>query len=380
MNNQNVNMGFTQLENPGGLPCYDHKIVSFAVYPSSFMPGSRFVTYLDTKTIGTNVNPSTLRLDFDPGLELISVDWSPDEVGLDYAQWNFDSGSAPPAYCFKFMWKIRDDLTPGHIINWNGSYTSIDYIDPSPSNNIMVREKLVNFSRNTGGEVFLRSRNPIGEMPELLDSAETELSYLIFFGNNTLDSISDITIIDTLPEPLNGLTLKKPFSSHPHTFSIRDSNVLIWEFKNIGLPHDAVNPSAAFGFVQFNVTLKEGISSGTEFTNKAHVIFNNGTVKESNEITHRVPISSSTLNEEFGRNINVFPNPVESTFQLEILKDNSHPYQIEVLNSYGAIIYRTDNYLAANKISTLNWTPGVYLIKVTNMEDFTSGVKKLIKL
>ncbi|MEL6989235.1 MAG: SdrD B-like domain-containing protein, partial [Bacteroidota bacterium] len=295
MDNQEVNFSVERQGNSGGLPCYDHQLVSYCIF-QGVQPGKTFTTYLDTRTIGFNANPSEIRMNFDPSLELLSVDVPPDEVGDDYFIIRFGENEAPPSYCYQIRWRLSDTVEVGTLLNWNATFTSTDYIEPTPNNNFITRDELVVGSSRNNTSVVMESRNPNGAMPELLDSVTTQLSYVVFFENNTLDSISDITIIDTLPDAIDRFTVARPFSSHPHDFKILDNNVMIWTFKDVGIPSSLVNVGASFGFVQFNAFLKEDALPGSTFTNKATVIFNNSVMQSSNEVTHRIPMTSAVGN------------------------------------------------------------------------------------
>ena len=380
MENENVNFGLTRRPNPGGLPCYDHKIVSFCVY-TGVIPGNTFTTYLDTRTDGINANSSELRLNFDPALELKFADISPDEMGSDYLIWRFPPSEAPPAHCYQLRWRLHEDTDVGYILNWNANFSSTDYIEPTPDDNLMNRDKQVGASRRSGVTAEILSLNEKGFMPETLDSAEIQLSYMILFENNTLDSISDITIIDTLASELMASSLRKPFSSHPHEFKIVDNNILVWNFKDIALPSKDVNPGESFGFVQFNINLNEGVAPGTAFRNKATVIFNNSMMENTNEIIHRTPFVNSNHDERLSQDdFQVYPNPVHSKFNLEITDDNQSEYEIKVINSYGSVIYSKQTVISSDEINAESWASGLYLVKVIHKRNRKSLVKKLVKL
>jgi hypothetical protein len=250
--------------------------------------GGVFEVWLDTRTEGKNKNTSEIRLEFDPVLELVYSNIVPDELGQDYLIWRFPPNEAPARYCFEMNWKVGDDAQLGQVLNWDANYTSFDYIEPTPFNNRVIRTSEIKEGsfRENGDNVQLLSRNESGERPEILNCIDTRLSYVITFQNTRLDTVFNLTIIDTLPETLDGTTVEKPFSSHPHDFTIIDSSILVWEFKNIAIPKGENEEVNTYGFVQFNVSLKDGIQAGQEIKNSANVIFNNGTVERTNEIIH----------------------------------------------------------------------------------------------
>jgi hypothetical protein len=287
--NIDVNFGLKLKVNEDELACYDHSISTLAIF-KGLKIGGIFEAWLDTRTLGKNKNTSEIRLEFDPILELLYSDVVPDELGQDYLIWRFPPNEAPERYCFEMRWKISDEAQLGQILNWDANYTSFDYIEPTPFNNRVTRTTEIEdgFLRDNGENVQLFSRNESGERPETLNCIDTRLSYVVTFQNTLMDTVFNLTIIDTLPEALDGTTVEKPFSSHPHNFTIIDSSILIWEFKNIAIPKGENEEVNTYGFVQFNVSLKDGLEAGQEFKNLVHVIFNNGIMESTNEVTHRL--------------------------------------------------------------------------------------------
>jgi hypothetical protein len=410
MDNSGINFGLSRIKQTGGLPCYDHELCTMGIFREVF-PGKVFNFYLDTRTIGENINNSEIRLNFDPSLEFLSANTMPDEIGSDYLIWRFPPGKALARYCYAVQWKLSEITQPGHILLWDANFTSVNYLDPTPVNNKIARQTVVSSEKSAniknaglinttslkngmnakgitspvtfqqiGKNAEILSRNPFGDMPETLDSADTRLSFVILFENNTMDSISDITIIDTLPPELNALSIQKPFGNHPYEFVIKDSNVLIWRLKNIALPNKKTDAVNYYGFVQFNVSFKEGIIPGTGFSNKARIIFNNGMAETTNEITHRLRFVNAS--EDMGLSMDeilLYPNPVNSIFTLEINNNVTTEHEIEIVNNFGSTVYLENEVVSSQNIETSTWPAGIYFVKITNKGNQKTAVKKLIK-
>lgn len=376
--NTDLNFGLVNKEIPAGLPCYDHAIASLCAY-RGVHPGNTFKVWVDTKTFGENINESELRLNFDPAHTLLNANWEPDEIGVDYLLWKFPPKEAPIRYCFELRWELDATVMPGDVLEWEAHYTSKDYLEPSPFNNSKYHETEVFERSRSNGNVELFSEYANGPMTENLDSSNIELSYVILFENNSLDTLSELTIIDTLPPELEVRSVTKPFSGHPHEFSIQNSNILIWQFKNLDLPNKKDDPGGYYGFTQFNVQLKEGISLGSSFSNKATVIFNNGMIESSNEITHKYddPNGIAALSIETDELI-ISPNPANSKFTLELSNERTVQLELNIINSVGKLMYHSDELSSASEISTEDWPAGVYLVHLRETGSERRVVRKLV--
>ncbi len=78
---------------------------------------------------------------------------------------------------------------------------------------------------------------------------------------------------------------------------------------------------------------------------------------------------------EVGNQINIFPNPVSNELTIEI-RGNKEVTGFEILNSLGQVAFN-GNLVEKATISTSNFAPGIYLIKLINGKTFK--FKKIIK-
>jgi hypothetical protein len=103
------------------------------------------------------------------------------------------------------------------------------------------------------------------------------------------------------------------------------------------------------------------------------IVTTNGCKSDSSNIIHYT--SAGIEDNEFARAVKVYPNPVYNEMTIEV-EGNKENIKFEILNTIGQTVFK-GNLLEKTTISTLNFAPGVYLIKLGNGNIF--GLKKIVK-
>lgn len=162
-----------------------------------------------------------------------------------------------------------------------------------------------------------------------LITAETELTYRIFFRNITQDSILRVVVRDTLPEALDFSTIRFGASSHPATFDIYDNGVIKATFDNLELPIDGSDPMD-YAFFEYRVAQKPNTPQGTVIENSALVIYDYSTPVATGTTRHVVdaptysdlleviPVDVDEPDWAAGAEVVVFPNPASDFVTLEV--------------------------------------------------------------
>jgi hypothetical protein len=90
-------------------------------------------------------------------------------------------------------------------------------------------------------------------------------------------------------------------------------------------------------------------------------------------------ISASTGTKMFDESnfnqLSIYPNPAQNKVTIE---SNDLLNSIEILNSTGALIYKTNSSDLKYQINTDNWAEGIYLVKVTCKNGKVTGERLLI--
>lgn len=143
----------------------------------------------------------------------------------------------------------------------------------------------------------------------------TELEYLLRFQNTGTDTAFRVVLLDTLSAFLNPATVRPGASSHPYEFEIEDNGVLRFTFRNINLPHEAVDASGSNGFVSFRIAQQPGNAVGTVIENSAAIYFDFNLPIITNTTWHTIHEPLIQIVNEAGENAGdeggllVYPNP-----------------------------------------------------------------------
>lgn len=84
----------------------------------------------------------------------------------------------------------------------------------------------------------------------------------------------------------------------------------------------------------------------------------------------------SGVNEEALNAVKVYPNPISNELMLEVGEDNEH-LQVEISNITGQLVYSQSISSNLSTVSTTEWQPGIYFLKLTNGSN--SKVIRLVK-
>lgn len=196
--------------------------------------------------------------------------------------------------------------------------------------------------------------HPKGWQDSLI-TAETELTYRVFFRNITQDSVIRVVVRDTLPEALNMASVRFGASSHPATYDVYDNGVIKVTFEDLELPVGGSNPSD-YAFFEYRVAQKPGNPQGTVVENSALVIYDYNTPVYTGHTRHVIdaPTYGDLLEvipvdieePEWAPNVEVvaFPNPATDYVTLQVRGlEGQHELSFTLLNLNGQPLRSVEN-------------------------------------
>nr|NQU93857.1 T9SS type A sorting domain-containing protein [Bacteroidota bacterium] len=77
-----------------------------------------------------------------------------------------------------------------------------------------------------------------------------------------------------------------------------------------------------------------------------------------------------------GWSVNVFPNPSDGEFSIEVSSRNLRPVQIKIYSSLGAVVYSENDHATGNIINLKNFREGIYYLSVKG--DGINLIKKIV--
>jgi len=204
-----------------------------------------------------------------------------------------------------------------------------------------------------------------------------ELTYKIRFQNTGNDTAFTVVLVDTLDvEHLDISTLEVLNTSHSHTLSIEDAQILTFTFNDILLADSTTNEEASHGFVTFKIDQHPNNQIDDIIMNKAYIYFdyNEAIVTPTVFNTLAEPrlaadyqfiplitsVENQTLNHLFAK---VYPNPASNLFYIElpVIVINQYPnLQLEIYNIQGQSLLKHPLNKTQQSITVSDLNSGIY--------------------
>ncbi len=191
----------------------------------------------------------------------------------------------------------------------------------------------------TGTEKLL---SPSGAGKDKVVPGESQLTYKIRFQNDEGLPIERLVIRDVLSPYLDISRLELGASSHPYSFEVMASNVLIWTFENINLPSSDTDLEGSRGFVQFKIHVIDEELLDIQIDNQASMRFGSHSPVFTNPVHHFTGDLTLDLNPEIvniGEAVDVYPIPTQDYLHFVHLSRQQHltihPLKIELYDVMG---------------------------------------------
>jgi uncharacterized repeat protein (TIGR01451 family) len=186
------------------------------------------------------------------------------------------------------------------------------------------------------------------------------LTYTIHFQNTGNDTAYKIIIRDTLDANLDFGSFTFLGSSYPAEVSLK-SNAILFNFKDINLLDSFHNEPLSHGWLQYKIKSKANIPINCNIKNTASIYFDNNTPIVTNT-TQNIFAPLLIKNNLNLNQINVYPNPTYDELTIE-LSNSVKPEPILITNMYGQVVLEK-SIINKLTVKTLDWSKGVYIVKV----------------
>lgn len=277
----------------------------------------------------------------------------------------YPGASRPMAWVEACGVNTSGQISTGHINTW-------PHDDAEPFRSIDCHESLASLS----GLGKIAQPKGFGVADSITHN--TQLRYLIYFENETTDTIQTVIVNDTISDFLDPLTLQVGATSHyPFTFSLPDTNVFRWTFTNMNLL------PGEFGFVRFRIALRDTTIAlpGSVVLNKAFIsMFGNGW-QESDTVSRIVaggmPEQVIPGWEEFQTHTKysllVYPNPSDGNFTIRLFEAagqvNAVPYfpqlTLDMTDLSGRLVTSSQHYNTNTiQVSSEGLSSGTYFFRL----------------
>lgn len=228
---------------------------------------------------------------------------------------------------------------------------------------------------------------PIGNdsmasIPEGMEFVE----FVIHFENENEQPVHTVHVVDTIDLNLSLAHIQELGASHPYVTNVYndetnpEKGIIVWTFKGIDLEKfdsegGAENPT--FGYISFEMKLKEDNPIGTVFSNTAKVIFDYSNEYVTNTVWGRIIDPSVGVKKVYMESnaLEIYPNPCSG---ISTIRLNNGFNEVQILDALGKVVskYEEENMVYSKEINFDSLGQGTYFVMVQN--DDSKYVKKLI--
>jgi uncharacterized repeat protein (TIGR01451 family) len=204
---------------------------------------------------------------------------------------------------------VRSTMT--NVVN----ITSLN-IDTFKLDNVdtLIQTVVGSYDPNDKQVTFNNSRTP----PSVIDPS-TELIYTIRFQNTGNYPADFVKITDTLSDKLDVTTFRLVATSHKCAVSVRNKNVLSFDFNPIYLPDSLRDEKGSRGFVKFAIKPKKTLTRDEVIKNTGYIFFdyNPAIVTNTVETANQKGLGVFTPSVS-ALKLAIFPNPAENLIKIEV--------------------------------------------------------------
>jgi uncharacterized repeat protein (TIGR01451 family) len=216
---------------------------------------------------------------------------------------------------------------------------------------------------------FLNTR----QTPSVIDP-NTELTYTIRFQNTGNYQADFVRVTDTLSDKLDLTSLRVLATSHNYTLSVKNKNVLQFEFNPIYLPDSTTNEKESHGFIKFAIKPKKTLTKDEVIKNTAYIFFDYNPAI----ITNTVETANQKVNGLFTpsvlESLSVFPNPTNGEISFSLDKYQGKALSINVYSIDGKLMMNKHTVgEAVNRINGESLRNGLYVLQVRVGDDIVFG-------
>ncbi len=204
----------------------------------------------------------------------------------------------------------------------------------------------------------------VGSTNDILPNED--LRYQVRFQNTGTFTAFNVVVLDTLSANVDLNSLRLGTSSHDYTFEILDERILKWNFENIMLPDSNSNEPASHGFFNYQIKQQPDLLNGMTIENSAAIYFDFNDPIITNTYVHTInDMVLNTRNTPDQLNVNIFPNPNQSVFNVVIDEADYVKGYYQLIDIHGKSII--SHNIPNSQFQIEHELPkGLYILKLVN--------------
>jgi uncharacterized repeat protein (TIGR01451 family) len=209
-------------------------------------------------------------------------------------------------------------------------------------------------------QVFVKK----GQVNTSIIDKNAELFYTIRFQNTGNYRADFVKVVDTLSNMLDLTTLRIVAASHTFDLTIKNKNILIFDFKAIALPDSNTNEQGSHGYISFAIKPQNALANADVIKNKAFIFFDFNPAIITNTTETKNTLTEIASPPSVFRALSVFPNPSSGVLSFR-LAEIGQDMKIEIFTSDGRLVISSNQIVQPQNDLNLSFlTDGLYILRI----------------
>ncbi len=341
--------------------------VSVSMSSTSPRPGFPFNYYINYSSISSVPINGTVSLVVDDTLNFSYASITPNLISGDTLFWNYTNLQQFETRYLSAVFQVPNQVgLLGDTLTACAQVTPI-VGDVDSTNNTACNSRVITGSFDPNDKEV--EPKGVGSTGDILLSQQ-ELTYTVRFQNTGTAPAVNVVVVDTLSANLDVTTLKNVMASHPFTYEVSGQGILTFSFDSIMLPDSNINEAASHGLIQFTIDQNPANNIGTVIENTAEIYFDfNPAVITNTVVNTIVTVTDIYKNENSLNVVNVYPNPSNGLFTIDLKLEKENNIKVELFDVVGKKISGLSNQKLQTgshqlKMDIAKMSLGIYFMSV----------------
>ena len=339
-------------------------------------PGFNNSYLLNYKNVGSTIADGKLSLQYNAKQTLVASTSSVNSNANQTLVWNYSNLQPNESRQLQVTFKTGLDVPVRSQIS---NILTIDplSIDTFKADNIdtLIQTVVGSFDPNDKQVTFNNSKTP----PSVIDPS-TELIYTIRFQNTGNYPADFVTVTDTLSDKLDLTTFRLIATSHKGSVSVRNKNVLSFNFNPIYLPDSLRDEAGSHGFVKFAIKPKKTLTKDEAIKNTGYIFFDYNPAV----ITNTVETANQKINSIFTPSVSagkleISPNPAQQIIKIDIEDADFKQGTLSIYDLSGRLMFSKSISDKTGVVDVSHLSVGKYVCTIKSVDN-KIFVNKFVKV
>jgi uncharacterized repeat protein (TIGR01451 family) len=355
------------------VPANDLKVNITAITPPR--PGFKNTYQINYKNIGSATANGSVSMTYNAKQTFVEATTAPTSNTNQTLVWNYTNLQPNETRVINLTLKTATDAPIRTAITHVATIDPLS-IDTFKTDNVdsLVLTVVGSYDPNDKQVTFNNSKSA----PAVIDNT-TELTYTIRFQNTGNYPADFVKVSDTLSDKLDISTLRIIATSHKYDVSLKNKNVLTFDFNPIFLPDSTSNEKDSHGFIKFAIKPKKTLTKEEVIKNTGYIFFDYNPPIITNTVETANQKANSLFTPSVSEPLVIYPNPTTGFLTFKMDKNIGKEIAVSIYSIDGKLmISKHQTAQSENIINGETLHEGLYFLQIKVGEEVKIG-KFLVK-